>query len=670
MALNGGGIMKKRILLRGPVLTRSGYGEQARFALRSLRSREDLFDIYIQPLQWGATSWTNFNDDERRWIDETIEKTIVFMQQGGQFDISLQVTIPNEWEKISPINIGYTAGIETTTVAPVWLQKGNDNVDKIIVVSSHSKNVYQNTVAMAKNNNTGEEFSYKLNTPISYVNYPVKNFNNLSEIELNLTSNFNFLCVAQMGPRKNIFNTIKWFVEEFHDEDVGLVLKTNMAKNCLMDRESVYAQLATFNNQFPNKKCKIYLLHGDMTDEEMHSMYTHPKISALVALPHGEGFGLPIFEAAYSGLPVIATGWSGQLDFLVDENKKEHFYNVSFDLQPVQKEVVWDNVLIAESMWAYPREQSAKQKMRQCYDDVVNNNLNTFASNSKNYAMNLKNRFTNQKMYDLFVKEVLGDSLSSVNLNDVPKISLITSVFQAEDHIEQLMDDVTRQTIFESHCEWVIINANKKGNDFEENIILNYQEKYPNNIIYKRLDDDPGIYDTWNMAIDMCSGEFITNVNCDDRRAPWALEKQATLLTLEDEVDLVYNDSYITHEPNIMWESVPSGAKRYNFEQFSKDAMLRGNLPHNNPMWRKSLHDKFGFFDGKYRSAGDWEFWLRCSFGGASFKKYNDVLGIYYFNPKGMSTNIDNASWKQEEEKEVFTKYFKILQEQKNQMAS
>ena len=75
--------MKKKILLKGPVLTRSGYGEQARFALRSLRSREDLFDIYIQPLQWGMTSWLATTDDERLWIDKIIEKTIVFMHQGS-----------------------------------------------------------------------------------------------------------------------------------------------------------------------------------------------------------------------------------------------------------------------------------------------------------------------------------------------------------------------------------------------------------------------------------------------------------------------------------------------------------------------------------------------------------------------------------------------------------
>ena len=183
--------MRKKILLKGPLLTRSGYGEQTRFALRCLRSREELFDIYIQPLIWGATSWVATNDAERSWIDEAIEKTIVYLQQGGKFDMSLQVTIPNEWEKIAPINIGYTAGIETNKVAPVWLQKGNEAVDSIIVVSKHSADVYKNTVAMAKNNNTGEEFEYRLNNPIDYVNYPVKVYDNLPELNLNLSNDFN-----------------------------------------------------------------------------------------------------------------------------------------------------------------------------------------------------------------------------------------------------------------------------------------------------------------------------------------------------------------------------------------------------------------------------------------------------------------------------------------------
>tara|TARA_R110002012_G_scaffold56066_2_gene143418 strand:- start:17580 stop:18839 length:1260 start_codon:yes stop_codon:yes gene_type:complete len=401
--------MKKKILLKGPLLTRSGYGEQTRFALRSLRSREDLFDIYIQPLQWGATSWIAIDDEERKWIDSVIEKTIGFVQGGGSFDIALQVTIPNEWERIAKVNIGYTAGIETTKVAPVWLQKGNEQVDKIIVVSNHSKDAFELTEVVAVDNNTGQQIDYALRTPVRAVNYPVKVYDNLPDLELELSADFNFLSVAQFGPRKNLHNTIKWFVEEFHDENVGLVLKTSMAKNCLMDREMVLNNIRNFLKQFPNRSCKIHLLHGDMTDEEMHSLYRHEKISAFLALPHGEGFGLPIFEAAYSGLPVVATGWSGQMDFLVDEDKSEHFYNVSFDLQPVQKEVVWENVLIAESMWAFPREQSAKQKMRQCYEDIINNTDDTFATNASEYAIQLCDRFSAEKMYADFCDGIVPE---------------------------------------------------------------------------------------------------------------------------------------------------------------------------------------------------------------------------------------------------------------------
>ena len=191
MAFNGGSV-KKKILLKGPLLTRSGYGEQARFALRSLRSREDLFDIFIQPLQWGKTSWTSESSDERKWIDQTIEKTIGYIQQGGQFDMSLQVTIPNEFQKMAPVNIGYTAGIETTKIAHQWIQKSND-MDKIIVVSNHSKDVFQNTEYEAVNKHTGEKFIFKSTQPVESVGYPVKTFEDLPSLELNLTTKFNFL---------------------------------------------------------------------------------------------------------------------------------------------------------------------------------------------------------------------------------------------------------------------------------------------------------------------------------------------------------------------------------------------------------------------------------------------------------------------------------------------
>jgi glycosyltransferase involved in cell wall biosynthesis len=149
-----------------------------------------------------------------------------------------------------------------------------------------------------------------------------------------------------------------------------------------------------------------------MTDEEMHSMYRNERINAFISLPHGEGFGLPLFEASYSGLPVVATGWSGQLDFLVDEDGKEQFYNVSYDLHPVQKEVVWDGVIMADSMWAYARENSAKEQMRLCYNDVTNN-----ISRWDNSG--ITERFNQEKMYEKFVNATgIHNFVNSENVDE------------------------------------------------------------------------------------------------------------------------------------------------------------------------------------------------------------------------------------------------------------
>jgi glycosyltransferase involved in cell wall biosynthesis len=349
-------------------------------------------------------------DEERVWIDETIEKTIAYVQSGGQFDMSIQVTIPNEFERMAPVNIGYTAGIETTKIAHQWIAKSNE-MDKIIVVSNHSKNVFKYTEYQAQNQQTGEVFTLKTKTPVDAVNYPVKGFDLLPDLNLNLPTSFNFLAVAQAGPRKNLHNTIKWFIEEFRNEDVGLVVKSNVSKNSLMDRQLLLGDMQRFLRQQGERQCKVYLLHGDMTDQEMHSLYRHPQIDAFVSLPHGEGFGLPIFEAAYSGLPVIATGWSGQLDFLVDENGREHFYNVAFDLQQVQKEVVWDGVITADSMWAFPREQSAKQQMRTCYENLNNDEIRgTEIIALEQYTKALSERFSPERLYEQFVNLVIGKS--------------------------------------------------------------------------------------------------------------------------------------------------------------------------------------------------------------------------------------------------------------------
>ena len=402
--------MRKKILVRGPALTRSGYGEQSRFALRSLRTREDLFDIYLEPLSWGHTSWIVDDFEERKWFDHLIEKTVHYAHSGGTFDMSLQITIPNEWDRYAPVNIGYTAGIETTKVAPQWIEKAQ-LMDKIIVVSNHSKNIYNSTFYQAQLPDSEEKVFMKNETEIEVVNYPVRAFEP-ADIDIDFEYDFNFFASAQWGPRKNIGNTIQWFIEEFHDDEVGLLLKTNLAKNCLMDRELCETKIKDHISAYPDRKCKIYFLHGHMSEEEISAIYNHPKVKAFVTLTHGEGFGLPIFEAAYYGVPVVAPDWSGQCDFLYAPSKKNknkmrpHFAKIDYSLELVPQDVVWEGVIQADSAWCIPHENSFKSRIREVYKNY--DRFNSQAKNLKNY---LVETFTEEGKYDEFATAVYGDDI-------------------------------------------------------------------------------------------------------------------------------------------------------------------------------------------------------------------------------------------------------------------
>ena len=395
--------MRKKLIIKGPLLSRSGYGEQSRFALEAVRTREDIFDIYIINLPWGSTGQVIEDNETNRYIKERALQTAEYIQQGGQFDISLQITVPNEFEKMAPINIGYTAGIETNKVSPEWIQKSNETMDKIITISSHSKRVFEETKYDIQDNLGNPIKGWGLTVPIDYVSYPSR-YNEPEEFELNLETENNFVLVAQWAPRKNVDNTLSWFVENFKDrEDVGLIMKTNVASDSLIDRTVTESRIKSILQHHPDRKCKIYLLHGNLTPGQLSWLYEHPTMRGMVNIGHGEGFGLPLYEAVCHGLPLVTVTWSGQMDFICMTNKKgkrvPKVARVDYDLRNVQPEAVWPGVIQSDAKWCFARGTSFKRALNECL---------TKSTHYKNQAEVLKNHvlknFTQEQQNTKFIE--------------------------------------------------------------------------------------------------------------------------------------------------------------------------------------------------------------------------------------------------------------------------
>ena len=367
----------KKVIIVGPIFSRSGYGEHTRCVFRSLAKFPDKYDIYVRPTGWGKTSWTyNAKDELQSFMEHCVQKQQVYQ---GAYDVSMQVLIPNEWTNLAKVNIGVTAGIETNKASAQWIQFCNA-MDKVIVISKHSKDSFTNPTYDIVDEQGGLRGKLKCTVPMDIIGYPVKEelLKTETDLGIELDTDFNFLTIAQAGPRKALHETIVWFAEQFKDdENVGLVIKANQVNNSVMDRKYMVQSIEQMLSPIKDRKCKIYLLHGNLLEDEMHSLYKNDKIHAYVTTTRGEGFGLPIYEAAYSGMPVIAPAWSGHVDFLYMPVKNEKskrvkstpmFLKTKYNLQTVNEDSVWENVVDADAQWAFSDEKSFKKNLKSMYN--------------------------------------------------------------------------------------------------------------------------------------------------------------------------------------------------------------------------------------------------------------------------------------------------------------
>lgn len=353
------------VKLRAPVLSQSGYGVHSRQIFDALSSDPRL-EVCLENIPWGNCPFIADQEKLPQYY-QAIAKFEAGKKQNAQWDISIHVSIPNEFKRDGKLTIGVTAGIEVDQCSPTWIQKINSEVDLVIVPSDFARQVMAGTIANW-HDDKGNSGSIKIDKPIHVIPEWFER-TEPAKIDLDFAASKNLLFVGQWGSkggygedRKNIPNLVRIFYETFKDEpNVGLVLKINTVTNSIKDFQETKEKLKQIKANFPKARCKVELLHDTLTDAEMAALYTHPKIIGLVSLTHGEGYGLPLLEAAAYGLPVLATGWSGHLQFL---REKHGFIPFEFSLKEIPECQVWQGVIEKHTKWAEVNPEDVQKKIR------------------------------------------------------------------------------------------------------------------------------------------------------------------------------------------------------------------------------------------------------------------------------------------------------------------
>jgi glycosyltransferase involved in cell wall biosynthesis len=411
--------MKPLLVISCPIDTFSGYGARSRdIALSIIKSEK--YDVKILPQRWGNTSWGFLNDNNP---DHKLLKshTLQVPQLPKQPDCWIQITVPNEFQPVGKFNIGVTAGIETTICDPSWID-GLNRMNLNLVSSNFSKKVFVDSKFEERDQQTQQPVrKIELTAPIEvlFEGVDIDVYKKLDTIEgeLNdvindlIVEDFNFLYVGHwlqgdLGQdRKDTGMLIKTFLETFKNKKSkpGLIVKTSSATYSIMDREEMLDKIRKIRESVDGDLPNVYLLHGELSNDEINELYNHPKVKAFATFTKGEGYGRPLLEATLSQKPVIASNWSGHVDFLDPEMS----VMLPGELTNVHPSAAVTNMITTEAKWFTADYKKAGDILEDVYK-----NYKKYIDGAKRQAYRSRTEFSLEKM---------SENLLSILDSKVPK---------------------------------------------------------------------------------------------------------------------------------------------------------------------------------------------------------------------------------------------------------
>jgi len=413
-----------KIAISCPLDTYSGYGARARDFIKALMSNKD-HQIQILSQRWGNTRFGYLQDHQE---DELASLVVPNLSENP--DVWIQMTVPNEFQRVGKFNIGVTAGMETTLVHNSWVE-GVNRMDLTLVSTRHGKNSFVNSVYEQKDKKTNQTTGQlKVEKPIEILleGADLSKYFPSNKVGIDLSEISEQFCYLSVGhwmqgdfgeDRKNIGYTVKSFLEAFKNKpnQPALILKTMQVGSSILDRDRILEKIDHIRKTVKGKLPNVYLLHGEISDEQINALYNHPKVKVMVSHTKGEGFGRPLLEFSLVGKPIIASGWSGHTDFI----SKDMNILIGGELRNVHKSAVQKDMILAESKWFYPNDQEVAKAYRETFKHYKK--YLALSKQQKNFS---KKEYSFEKMEEVLHKildKYLPEFPKQVQLS-LPKLNL------------------------------------------------------------------------------------------------------------------------------------------------------------------------------------------------------------------------------------------------------
>lgn len=316
--------MLEKVLLKGPLLSQSGYGVHCRQVFKALTSIKEI-DLYIQVTAWGNTSWLLSDKQENKTISKILEISSK-KNKDNLFNKCFYIGKPDSWEFLGQKNIGITAGFEADLVKESWV-KISKKMDAVIVPSEFTKNAFVKTSKL---------LDIEIKDKIKVINEAYHEYFDNYQKDIKkiyfkeyLDYKKNILIMGQINSldnkqdRKNTFKTLKAALDFVKGKEIGIVFKVNMGKFSKFQKNHLIDHMKNTFKEEDRKKIKLILCNLDL--EKLKYLYTSDAISCLFSGTRGEGWGLSFLESARLGLPIIATNHSAYTEYLEDNFLKINY---------------------------------------------------------------------------------------------------------------------------------------------------------------------------------------------------------------------------------------------------------------------------------------------------------------------------------------------------------